>query len=178
MKILDETSRTLNEFLLLPGLTTEECTPENVDLSTSVVRHRIGELSPIRIATPLVSAIMQAVSSPRLAVALAEVGGLAFVHQNQPIDVQVEDVRAVKRHKAGFRRSEVTVKPSTTLAEVAELLSEADQGVAVVTDDGCADSEFLGIIGLDDFHLQRHGAGEVVTARMRPRGDSTVAPAA
>ncbi|MEV0396332.1 IMP dehydrogenase [Polymorphospora rubra] len=177
MKILDETSRTLNEFLLLPGLTTEECTPDNVDLATPVVRHRVGEQPPVRIATPLVSAIMQAVSSPRLAVALAEVGGLSFVHQNQPIGAQVEDVRAVKRHKAGFRTSEINVKPSTTLGEVAQLLGDVDQGVAVVTDDGSAEGRFLGIIGPDDFHLHRHGSGEVVTARMRAYDELTTAPA-
>lgn len=169
MKILDETSRTLNEFLLLPGLTTEECTPRNVDLTTPVVRHKVGETSPVRIATPLVSAIMQAVSSPTLAVALAQSGGLPFIHQNQSIAEQADDVRMVKRHKAGFRSSEVNVKPSTTLAEVARLLSEVDQGVAVVTEDGTAEGRFLGVIGLEDFHVKRHGADEIVTARMRPR---------
>ncbi|MCJ1676389.1 IMP dehydrogenase [Streptomyces sp. APSN-46.1] len=176
MKILDETSRTLNEFLLLPGLTTEECTPQNVDLTTSVVRHKVGEDSPVRIATPLVSAIMQAVSSPKLAVALAQSGGLSFVHQNQPIADQADDVRAVKRHKAGFRTSEVNVKPSTTLGEVARLLAEVDQGVAVVTENGSADGKFLGVIGLEDFHTKRHGAGEIVTARMRPRDQLRTAP--
>ncbi|MFF2926467.1 IMP dehydrogenase [Streptomyces celluloflavus] len=169
MKILDETSRTLNEFLLLPGLTTEECTPRNVDLTTSVVRHRVGEVSPVRIATPLVSAIMQAVSSPRLAVALARSGGLSFVHQNQPIADQADEVRAVKRHKAGFRTSEVNVKPSATLGEVARLLAEVDQGVAVVTESGSADGRFLGVIGLGDFHTGRHGADEASCGRPRPR---------
>ncbi|MFE5738452.1 IMP dehydrogenase [Streptomyces celluloflavus] len=178
MKILDETSRTLNEFLLLPGLTTEECTPRNVDLTTSVVRHRVGELSPVRIATPLVSAIMQAVSSPRLAVALAQSGGLSFVHQNQPIADQADEVRAVKRHKAGFRTSEVNVKPSATLGEVARLLAEVDQGVAVVTESGSADGRFLGVIGLGDFHTGRHGADEAVSARMRPGGQLRTAPSA
>jgi IMP dehydrogenase len=176
VKILDETSRTLSEFLLLPGLTTEACTPQNVDLTTSVVRHRVGEPSPVRIATPLVSAIMQAVSSPKLAVALAQSGGLSFVHQNQPIAAEADEVRMVKRHKAGFRTSEVNVKPSTTLGEVAQLLAEVDQDVAVVTEDGAADGRFLGVIGLEDFHTQRHGAGEVVTARMRPRGQLRTAP--
>ena len=55
MKILDEVSRTLNEFLLLPDLTTADCVPGNVDLSVPLVRHRVGEPSPIRVATPLTS---------------------------------------------------------------------------------------------------------------------------
>ena len=78
--ILPEVSRTLNEYLLLPNLTTEDCTPDNVDLQRPVVRHRVGEESPLRIAVPLTSAIMQAVSSPELAIALAQCGGLSFIH--------------------------------------------------------------------------------------------------
>ncbi|MGW5679850.1 IMP dehydrogenase [Streptomyces sp. NPDC003860] len=177
MQILEETSRTLNEFLLLPGLTTKDCTPQNVDLTTSLVRHRVGGLSPLRVATPLVSAIMEAVSSPRLAVALAEMGGLSIVHQNQSIASQAGQVRQVKQQKAGFRTSEVTVKPTTTLGEVAQLLTEVDQGLAVVTDDGDPAGAFLGVIGLEDFHIRRHGPDEAVTARMRRREELRTAPA-
>ncbi|MCB5163359.1 IMP dehydrogenase [Streptomyces bambusae] len=96
MKILPEISRTLSEYLLIPGLTTEECTPDNVDLGAPLVRHRVGEEAPVRIATPLVSAVMQAVSSPALAAALARAGGLSFIHQNQQIEDQAADVLAVK----------------------------------------------------------------------------------
>src|SRR6185436_15676205 len=110
-----EVSRTLNEFLLIPSLTTAACTPDNIDLSAPLVRHRVGEASPIRIATPLTSAIMGAVSSPRLAIALAQCGGLSFVHQNQPYPEQAAMVEAVKRHKAGFRFSDINIKPSATL---------------------------------------------------------------
>ncbi|MFB6516696.1 IMP dehydrogenase [Streptomyces sp. NPDC056401] len=106
MKILPEISRTLSEYLLIPGLTTEDCTPDNVDLGAPLVRHRVGEEPGIRIATPLVSAIMQAVSSPTLAVALAQAGGLSFIHQNQLIEDQAADVLAVKRHEAGVRTGE------------------------------------------------------------------------
>ncbi|MFD9366119.1 IMP dehydrogenase [Streptomyces sp. NPDC060020] len=100
MKILPEISRTLSEYLLIPGLTAEDCTPDHVDLGAPLVRHRVGEEPGIRVATPMVSAIMQAVSSPTLAVALAQVGGLSFIHQNQQIEDQVADVLAVKRQGA------------------------------------------------------------------------------
>jgi IMP dehydrogenase/GMP reductase len=100
VRLLPETSRTLKEFLLVPGLTTKECLPESIDLGTGVVRHEVGTPSPIRIATPLVSAIMQAVSSPTLAIALARSGGLSFIHQNQPVDDQAADVRAIKMTSA------------------------------------------------------------------------------
>ncbi|URN18224.1 MULTISPECIES: IMP dehydrogenase [Streptomyces] len=177
MRILPEISRTLSEYLLIPGLTTEDCTPDNVDLGAPLVRHPVGGEPAIRIATPMVSAIMQAVSSPTLAVALAQVGGLSFVHQNQRIEDQAADVTAVKRHKAGFRTGEVTVAPLTPLGEVARRLADTEQGVAVVTENGEADGGFLGIIGLDDFHLERHGASETAANRMRRRDDLVTAPA-
>lgn len=176
MKILDEVSRTLNEFLLVPDLTTADCVPDNVDLSVPLVRHRVGEESPIRVATPLTSAIMGAVSSPRLAIALAQCGGLSFIHQNQPVADQAEMVAAVKRHKAGFRFSDINIKPSATLGEVTALLESAERDVAVVTDDGTAHGLFLGLISTGDFHPRRHDLNDSVESRMRPAAGVVTAP--
>jgi IMP dehydrogenase len=174
--VLDEVSRSLNEYLLIPGLTTEDCTPGNVDLSTSLVRHPVGGHSSLRIALPVVSAIMEAVSSPRLAIALAQAGGIAFIHQNHPVAEQAADIQAVKRHKAGFRHSDLNVKPSATLGEVTALLRGAGQDVAVVTSDGTASGTFLGLIGADDFHPQRHQLDLPVRERMRPAAELVTAP--
>jgi IMP dehydrogenase len=176
VKILDEVSRTLNEFLLVPDLTTADCIPENVDLSVPLVRHRVGEESPVRVATPLTSAIMGAVSSPRLAIALAQCGGLSFIHQNQSVEAQAEMVAAVKRHKAGFRFSDINIKPSATLGEVTALLESAERDVAVVTDDGSAHGQFLGLISTGDFHPRRHDLNDSVESRMRPAADLVTAP--
>lgn len=176
MKILDEVSRTLNEFLLVPGLTTADCLPDTVDLGAPLVRHRVGEPAAIRVATPLTSAIMGAVSSPRLAIALAQCGGLSFVHQNQPAAAQAAMVAAVKRHKAGFRFSDINIKPSATLGEVALLLESAERDVAVVTDDGSPHGQFVGLISTDDFHPHRHDLRDSVASRMRPAADLVTAP--
>ena len=175
MQILAETSRTFGEYLLVPNLTDEDCTPGRVDLSTPLVRHRAGEDAPLRIAVPMVSAIMEAVSSPRLAIALAQCGGLAFLHQNQPIDAQAAMVGAVKRHKAGFRASDINVKPSATLGEVSALLAAAEHDVAIVTDDGNRDGVFLGLISRTDFHPGRHDLGDSVETRMRPAAELVTA---
>lgn len=175
MKILDEVSRTLNEFLLVPGLTTAGCTPDTVDLGAPLVRHRVGEPAAIRVATPLTSAIMGAVSSPRLAIALAQCGGLSFVHQNQPVAAQAAMVEAVKRHKAGFRFSDINIKPSATLGEVALLLESAERDVAVVTDDGSPHGQFVGLISTDDFHPRRHDLSGSVASRMRPAAELVTA---
>jgi IMP dehydrogenase len=176
VKILDEVSRTLKEFLLVPGLTTAACTPDTVDLGAPLVRHGVGEPSAIRVATPLTSAIMAAVSSPRLAIALAQCGGLSFIHQNQPVAEQAAMVEAVKRHKAGFRFSDITIKPSATLGEVALLLESAERDVAVVTDDGSPHGLFAGLISTGDFHPRRHDLGSPVASRMRPAEGLVTAP--
>lgn len=175
MKILEETSRTLNEYLLLPNLTTEECVAENVAMTTPLVRHEVGTASPVQIAVPLVSAIMQAVSSPQLAIALAQCGGIGFIHQNQTVAQQVEMVSSVKRHKAGFRYSEINVKPSATLGELTELLRAAARDLAVVTDDGSPQGIFLGLISTQDFHPKRHPLDEPVETRMRPASELVTA---
>jgi IMP dehydrogenase len=168
VKILDEVSRTLNEYLLVPNLTTADCTPDNVDLSVPLVRHRVGQESAIRVATPLTSAIMGAVSSSRLAIALAQCGGLSFVHQNQSVADQAAMVASVKRHKAGFRFSDTNIKPSATLGEASALLESAERDVAVVTDDGTGNGLFVGLISTGDFHPQRHDLNDSVQSRMRP----------
>jgi len=130
VRILDDVSRSLNEYLLIPGLTREDRTPTNVSLSAPLVRHPAGGEAPLRVALPLCSAIMEAVSSPRMAIALAQAGGIGFIHQNQPAQQQAEDVRSVKRNKAGFRHSELNVRPDAPLGEVSALLRQADTDVA------------------------------------------------
>ncbi|HWS35739.1 MAG TPA: IMP dehydrogenase [Actinoplanes sp.] len=168
MRILTDTSRTFGEYLLLPNLTDENCTPDRVDLSAPLVRHQVGQESPIRIATPMVSAIMGAVSSPNLAIALAQVGGLSFLHQNQPIAEQAAMVATVKRHKRGFRHNDVNIKPSATLYDASTLMRQTGQDVVVVTDDGTDAGRFLGLITARDFNFHRQQPGDSVESRMIP----------
>lgn len=176
MRIIDEVSRTLSEYLLVPNLTSPECSPSHIELATPLVRHRVGEQSPIQLAVPLTSAIMQAVSSPRLAISIAQTGGISFIHHNQSIESQAEMVSSVKRHKAGFRYSEINVKPSTTLGELVQLFQGADPELAAVTDDGSPHGLFLGLISTHDFHSKRHRLDDTVESRMRSAKDLVTAP--
>ncbi|CQB89727.1 inosine 5-monophosphate dehydrogenase [Chlamydia trachomatis] len=66
-KVLNQVSHTFGEYLLIPGLTTEECTPENINLRTPLVKFHRGEESRIQLNIPFVSAIMQSVSNDTLA---------------------------------------------------------------------------------------------------------------
>jgi IMP dehydrogenase len=176
VRVLEEISRSLSEYLLIPGLTTVECAPENVSLSTPLVRHPVGRQAPLQATLPMVSAIMEAVSSPRLAIALAQAGGLAFIHQNQSAESQAADVRAVKRNKAGFRSSELNVRPDAPLREVAALLTGVDSAIAAVTSDGTASGVFLGLIGKNDFYIGRHSPDLSARERMRPAAELVTAP--
>ncbi|WP_436528416.1 IMP dehydrogenase [Actinoplanes sp. HUAS TT8] len=176
MRILSETSRTFGEYLLLPNLTDETCTPERVDLSAPLVRYLVGEQTSIRVATPMVSAIMGAVSSPRLAIALAQVGGLSFLHQNQPIGEQAAMVATVKKHKAGFRHNDVNIKPSATLHEADLLMKENRLDVVVVTDDGTPSGHFLGLLTSRDYNFHRHQPSDSVESRILPVADLVTAP--
>ena len=96
---LTEPSRTFNEYLLIPRLTTRECTPDKVSLKTPLVKHKIGEEPSLYLNIPFTSAIMQAVSGEKMGVALAREGGIAFIYMSQTIEDQARMVRNVKETK-------------------------------------------------------------------------------
>ena len=79
-KIFEQESRTFSEYLLVPNLTTEDNTPDKVDLSAPIAKYKKGqEESRLKINIPMVSAVMQSVSDDGMAIALARCGGLSFV---------------------------------------------------------------------------------------------------
>ena len=81
-----EPSHTFNEYLLVPGYSSSECIPENVSLKTPLVRFRRGEEPALQLNVPMVSAVMQSVSGDKLAVALAQEGGVSFLFGSQSIE--------------------------------------------------------------------------------------------
>ena len=84
----EEPSRTFNEYLLVPGYSSKECRVENVSLKTPITKFKKGEEPKITMNIPLVSAVMQAVSDDKMAVALAKEGGISFIFGSQPIESQ------------------------------------------------------------------------------------------
>lgn len=99
-----EPSRTFSEFLLIPNLTTKDCTPANVKLKTPLVKFNKGEEPAISLNIPFSSAVMQAVSDDGMAIALARSGGISFIFGSQSIEEQALMVRKVKRVQGWFRR--------------------------------------------------------------------------
>ena len=100
--IFQEPSRTFSEYLLIPGYSSAECVPDKVSLRTPLVKHKVGEPSDIYMNIPMTSAIMQAVSDDRMAVALAKEGGVSFIYGSQTIADQAAMVARAKAYKAGF----------------------------------------------------------------------------
>lgn len=165
-QIIAEVSRTFNEFLLLPNRTRTDCSAATVNLRTPLVRHIAGEAPAIELRSPFTSAIMQAVSTPDLAIALARNGGLSFLHHNQPIGDQAAAVRRVKNFKAGFVTSDTNVRPDDSLSLLAEVMRRTGHSTAAVTHDGTATGRLLGLVTSRDFHPRRHDLDGPVSGRM------------
>ncbi|MDR3129248.1 MAG: IMP dehydrogenase [Tannerellaceae bacterium] len=171
---LDDVSRTFGEYLLIPGLTRKECTPESVSLQTPLVRFRKGEEASIRLNVPLVSAIMQSVSGPELSIALARNGGLSFIFGSQPIASQSEMVRRVKKFKAGFVVSDANLTPKHTLTDVLALGAQTGHSTIGVTDDGTANGRLLGLVTSRDYRIETDAPETKVAMFMTPFEDLIV----
>ncbi|MDR2162860.1 MAG: IMP dehydrogenase [Clostridiales Family XIII bacterium] len=167
----DEPSRTFNEYLLVPGYSSKDCRPENVDLSAPLVKCRSGKKSPIRVNIPMVSAIMQAVSDDRMAIALAQEGGLSFIFASQGIESQATMIRRVKDHKAGFVKSDSNVRPDHTLADIIKLKKEMGHSTVAVTEDGTPGGRIVGIVTSRDYRQSRMPADLKVSEFMTPLAD-------
>ena len=168
-KILEDISRTFNEFLLLPNLTDERCIPSNVSLKTPLVKFKKGEEPKYHANIPMVSAIMQSVSGEEMGIALAREGGVAFIYGSQSIENQAKMVRRVKKHKAGFVISDSNVKPGTTLQEVLNLTKETGHSTVIITEDGTKNGKFLGLITDKDYRLSRDNKEAPISDFMTPK---------
>ncbi len=168
-KFFDEPSRTFSEYLLVPGYTGPENTPDNVSLKTPLVKYRRGEEPAISLNIPMVSAVMQSVSGDALGIALAKEGGMAFIFGSQPIESQAAMVANVKKHKAGFVRSDSNLTPDMVLNDVLELKQESGHGTMPVTDDGSATGKLLGLVTSRDYRISRMKGTETVSEFMTPR---------
>ncbi|MGN0046437.1 MAG: IMP dehydrogenase [Eggerthellaceae bacterium] len=174
--IFEEPSRTFNEYLLVPGYSSAECTPANVSLKTPLTKFRKGEEPEISLSIPMVSAIMQAVSDDGMAVALATEGGLSFIYGSQTIEDEAAMVRRVKDYKAGFVVSVANLSPDMTLADVLELKEQCGYSTMPVTEDATPNGKLLGIVTSRDYRVSRMDPATKVSEFMTPREKMVVAP--
>lgn len=140
MRIAQE-ALTFDDVLLLPAYS--NVLPRDVSLTTKLTRD-------IDINIPLLSAAMDTVTESRLAIAMAQEGGLGILHKNMTIEEQANEVRKVKKFESGVVRDPITVSPNTTIGEVVELTrSNKISGVPVV--DG---QELVGIVTSRDLRFE------------------------
>jgi IMP dehydrogenase len=123
MRILEE-ALTFDDVLLVPAYS--EVLPREVDLSTRVTR-------AIRLNVPLLSAAMDTVTEARLAITIAQEGGIGIVHKSMSIEAQAREVGRVKKFESGVIKDPITVSPDMSIREVLDLTrSRGISGVPVV----------------------------------------------
>ena len=168
---MHEPSRTFGEYLLVPGYSSTECVPANVNLKTPLVKFKMGETPIISLNIPMVSAIMQSVSDDKMAVALAQQGGLSFIYGSQSIESQAQMVARVKNYRAGFVVSDSNVTPEDTLKDILELKERTDHSTVAVTADGTPTGKLLGIVTSRDYRISRMSLDTKVKEFMTPFAD-------
>ncbi|MGL5271438.1 MAG: IMP dehydrogenase [Selenomonadaceae bacterium] len=164
----DGASHTFGEYLLVPGYSSDKCIPANVSLETPLVKFKKGEQPKIKMNIPMTSAIMQAVSDDKMAIALAKEGGVSFVYGSQSVEDEAAMVARVKNYKSGFVSSDSNIKPTTTLAEILRLKDRTGHSTMAITEDGTPTGKLLGIVTSRDYRVTRMSLDERVENFMTP----------
>ena len=139
---------TFDDVLLLPRYS--DFIPSEASTETKLTKN-------ISIKMPLISAAMDTVTESRMAIALAEAGGIGIIHKNNSIDDQAAQVRAVKKHESGVVRDPTTIRSSRSIAELKQLTDELNISGMPVVDDGV----LKGIVTSRDFRYADDMAGPV-----------------
>ena len=132
---------TFDDVLLIPGYS--EILPRDVDLKTRLTRD-------ITLNIPLVSAAMDTVTESRLAISMAQEGGIGILHKNMTADEQARQVRVVKKYESGVVRDPITIGPDATIGQLIELTNvNKISGVPVVKG-----TELVGIVTSRDLRFE------------------------
>ena len=154
MRIIEE-ALTFDDVLLLPAHST--VLPKEVSLATRLTRD-------ITLNMPLVSAAMDTVTEARLAIAMAQEGGMGIIHKNLTVEQQANEVRRVKKFESGVIKDPITVAPSMKIGELLELTRKNNISGVPVVDNG----ELVGIVTSRDVRFEtRYDApvSEVMTQK-------------
>src|SRR6187401_1584442 len=121
------TALTFDDILLVPQHST--VLPYQVDVSTQLTRR-------IRLNVPLVSAAMDTVTESRLAIAMAQHGGIGVIHKNLSIEEQASEVDRVKRSESGMIVNPITLSPERRIFDALELMKKYRISGVPITKDG------------------------------------------
>jgi len=123
LRIVDE-ALTFDDVLLLPAHST--VLPKSVSLKTRLTANIILNI-------PLMSAAMDTVTEARLAIAMAQEGGIGVIHKNMTIEQQAREVRTVKKYESGVVKDPITISPAARISDLIALMRENDiSGMPVV----------------------------------------------
>jgi IMP dehydrogenase len=151
------TALTFDDVLLVPRHST--VVPREVDVTTRLTRH-------IRLSVPLVSAAMDTVTESRLAIAMAQQGGLGIIHKNLSIEEQASEVDRVKRSESGMIVNPITLSPSHRIYEALDLMKKYRISGVPITDDGSKEGRLVGILTNRDLRFETNvtrAIGDVMT---------------
>ncbi|NLC01379.1 MAG: CBS domain-containing protein, partial [Pseudomonas formosensis] len=132
---------TFDDILLMPGYS--EVLPKDVCLKTHLTRG-------IELSMPLVSAAMDTVTEARLAIAMAQEGGIGIIHKNMTIEQQANEVRKVKKFESGVVKDPITIDADATVAQLFELTHQNNiSGVPVLYN-----GDLVGIVTSRDIRFE------------------------
>jgi IMP dehydrogenase len=161
MRISQE-ALTFDDVLLVPAKS--EVLPNEVQLQTRLTRK-------IHLNIPLVSAAMDTVTESRLAIAIAQEGGLGIVHKNLPVEEQAAQVAGVKKHESGVIKDPITISSDTLVRDVIALTEQRRiSGLPVIGDSG-----LVGIVTKRDLRFERN-LDQPVSSIMTPRENLVTVP--
>ena len=129
---------TFDDVLLVPDYS--EVLPQETDLSTLLTKN-------ISLKIPIVSAAMDTVTEARMAIALAEFGGIGIIHKNLPIQEQAQQVSSVKKFESGIVRDPITISSDKTIEELVQLTKDLNISGMPVVDE----KHLVGIVTSRDF---------------------------
>ena len=153
---------TFDDVLLLPAHS--QVLPSEVRLQTRLT-------SGIQLNIPLISSAMDTVTESRLAIAMAQEGGMGVVHKNMTIGQQAREVRAVKKYETGIIRDPIAIEPNQTVADLLALTQEHRISGVPVVEGGC----LVGIVTSRDIRFEKRLDAKVRDV-MTPRERLVTAP--
>src|ERR687884_1700905 len=151
------TALTFDDVLLVPQHS--KVLPYQVDVSTRLTRR-------IRVNVPLLSAAMDTVTESRLAIAMAQQGGIGIIHKNLSIDEQASEVDRVKRSESGMIVNPITLSPNHRIYEALELMKKFSISGVPITEDGSKEGRLCGILTNRDLRFETNvnrPIGDVMT---------------
>ena len=138
---------TFDDVLLVPRHS--EVMPSEVDVSTHLTRN-------ITLNSPIVSSAMDTVTESRLAIAMAQLGGIGVIHKNLSITEQAAEVDRVKRSESGMIVNPITLAPTDRISEALELMKRYRISGVPITKNGTTEGKLVGILTNRDLRFEEH----------------------